>query len=61
MKKRFFAILALLAIILCSFSGCTHYCSYGGCMNEVDEEGARCSLHEGLDNDPHYGVPASWQ
>lgn len=59
-KKRSIALILSLIITSFSISGCgTHYCSYGGCMNEVEHSGDRCSIHQGLDNDPNYGLPDS--
>lgn len=59
MKKRILncisvgLLTALSAVLL---TGCKDYCSYGGCMKEA-VSGGRCEIHQGLENDPYYGLP----
>lgn len=63
--KKVFAVVAsivTLGTMVISFGGCgTDYCSYGGCMNEAEPGSDRCSIHQGLENDPNYGVPDEWK
>lgn len=57
-QKKFIAFW-LIAIPFCLslLCGCgKDYCSYGGCMREA-ESGGRCSAHQGLENNPYYGIP----
>ena len=57
---RLFALI-LLAVMSLSLCSCgKHYCSYGGCMVEVEHEGDRCSRHKGRENNPYYGWPSDW-
>lgn len=58
--KRITAISLVLITSLSMLTGCNHYCSYGGCMNKVEEEGQRCSEHQGLKDNPNYGIPHSY-
>ena len=55
-------LLIALSIIAASFlSGCgKDYCRYGGCMREA-VSGGRCSKHQGLENNPYYGLPDKWK
>lgn len=56
--KLFIAVSVIFASL---FTGCgKDYCSYGGCMREA-ESGGRCSQHQGLENDPYYGLPDAWK
>lgn len=58
MKKKIksISIALILGMISMLLVGCKDYCSYGGCMREA-ESGGRCSVHQGLPNDPYYGIP----
>ena len=64
MKKKILTILtagimALSAAAAMTSCG-TDYCSYGGCMAKATS-GGRCSKHQGLENDPNYGLPDKWK
>lgn len=60
-KKIIIAAIAAVTATL-SLAGCgTDYCSYGGCMREAEEGSDRCSIHQGMENDPNYGVPDKWK
>ena len=59
--KRITVVSLVLMTSLSVLTGCNHYCSYGGCMNKVEEEGQRCSEHRGLSNDPNYGLPEKYK
>ncbi|MBR7008962.1 MAG: hypothetical protein IKH90_10095 [Ruminococcus sp.] len=64
MKNILKRILTVSIILLASISlltGCKHYCSYGGCMKEVENDGDRCAEHRGLSNDPNYGLPEKYK
>lgn len=64
MKKRIVTLIlaGLMGTIgMLSLTGCKNYCSYGGCMREAEPGSDRCAEHQGLDNDPYYGVPDEWK
>ncbi len=55
--KKQFVLCLLLAGLVSLLAGCgKDYCSYGGCMAEATS-GGRCSSHQGLPNNPYYGLP----
>ncbi len=57
--KKLLLLLAVIGAFGTLLTGCKDYCSYGGCMSEATS-GGRCSAHQGLDNDPYYGIPDEW-
>ena len=58
MKKKIksISVALILGMVSMLLVGCKDYCSYGGCMREA-EIGGRCSVHQGLPDDPYYGIP----